>query len=174
MSTTQPAGHDYDGHVMRTPDEWCRIHQIQILDADGWRGRDAKDWNEPLTELDFMERANVCTQRSTAGDTQPAGEHAGEGNAATPVSIEIVGIAWTAAPGARFNDIRAALEAAYPAIRQQVAQEIAAALDAIPGTAYPEDVLPPDGTSTDCQSARVMRSAYPAAARIAREIGGVE
>lgn len=57
--------------------------------------------------------------------------------------------------------------------RQQVAEQIAAALEAVPGEVYSEDFFPADGTSVDCHSARVMRVAYPAAARIAREIGGV-
>lgn len=56
-------------------------------------------------------------------------------------------------------------------IRREVAEEIAQALDAIPATVYPEDIFPPDGTSVDAQSARVMRFAYPAAARIARDMG---
>lgn len=51
------------------------------------------------------------------------------------------------------------------------AQDIARALAAVPGEVYPEDVFPPDGTSVDCQSARVMRFAYPAAAHIALKIG---
>ena len=59
-------------------------------------------------------------------------------------------------------------------IRTQVAEEIAAALDAVPAEVYPEDVFPPDGTSIDCQSAKVMRFAYPAAAGLAREIGSRE
>lgn len=54
--------------------------------------------------------------------------------------------------------------------RKEAAEEIAAALEAVPGEVYPEDVFPPDGTSIDCQSARVMRFAYPAAATLAREI----
>jgi hypothetical protein len=66
------------------------------------------------------------------------------------------------------------LTVVYNSIRQQVAEEIAAALDAVPAEVYPEDIFPPDGTSTDCHSARVMRFAYPAAANIAREIGSKE
>lgn len=100
---------------------------------------------------------------------------ADEGNApAPPISDEMVLAAANAVHAFRGTGhaaIRDALEAAYPAIRQRVAEEIAAALDAVPAEVYPEDIFPPDGTSTDCQSARVMRFAYPAAAKIAREIG---
>jgi hypothetical protein len=67
---------------------------------------------------------------------------------------------------------KAAYDALAPLIRQQVAEEIAVALEAVPNEVYPEDCFPPDGTSVDCHSARVMRVAYPAAAGIAREIGG--
>jgi hypothetical protein len=71
-------------------------------------------------------------------DTQPAGEHhtgsldlTGEGNAPEadlPISMEILGTAWAATTGCPIAEIRAALVAAYPAIRQQVAEEIAAAI----------------------------------------------
>ena len=65
---------------------------------------------------------------------------------------------------------KTAADLAYALGRKETAEEIAAALEAIPGEVYPEDVFPPDGTSVDCQSARVMRHAYPNAARIARDI----
>jgi hypothetical protein len=151
---------DYDGHVMRTPDEWCRIKQIQILDADGWRGVQAKAWNAPLTELDFEERAMVCTQRSVA--TQPAGEHhtgsldlTGEGNAPEhdgetcphpegPCTHDVVmpgvtGATLTLAaeafaglprPAGDYTVAQTILEASLPAIRQQVAEEIARGIEA--------------------------------------------
>lgn len=59
-------------------------------------------------------------------------------------------------------------------VKAEVSEEIATALETVPGEVYPEDFFPPDGTSVDCHSARVMRVAYPAAAHIAREIGGVQ
>lgn len=115
--------------------------------------------------------------------TQPAPERhvgtldlSGEGNApASEVSDETVQLGalgighvldWT-------RTARDCLEAAYPAIREQVAEEIAVALEAVPAEVYPDDIFPVDGTSVDCQSARVMRFAYPAAARMARDIGGL-
>lgn len=72
------------------------------------------------------------------------------------------------------SEFTVALEAAEPHLREQVAEEIAVALDAVPGLVYPEDIFTPDGTTVDAQSARVMRFAYPAAANLAREIGGVK
>jgi hypothetical protein len=178
--------YDYDGHIMRTPDEWCRIKGIQILDADGWRGHDAKDWSEPLTELDFEERALVCTQRNIAPQpaqlvesratgphhpiqaatgnallidgkvlsqipAQPAGERHTDRlpndidpqaiEAATKAHIEHAGWDWNdlgsdmldheAAKAVLLADMRVALRAAYPAIRQQVAEQIAARADQI-------------------------------------------
>lgn len=85
------------------------------------------------------------------GSTQPAIEHhvgtldlSGEGNrAASMVSDEAIALAAQAfyggaylVPDSEMNDLlkqgaRAALEAAYPAIREQVAEEIAAKADAI-------------------------------------------
>lgn len=63
-----------------------------------------------------------------------------------------------------------ASKVAYALGRKDAGEEIALALEAIPATVYPEDIFPPDGTSVDAQSAKVMRFAYPAAARIAREV----
>ncbi|HEY3559635.1 MAG TPA: hypothetical protein VGL05_19335 [Kribbella sp.] len=256
---------------LRTPTEWAKLEDCLILDADGWNGRDAKPFDEPITQAEYERRRAISTCRFPASYDQaeidrlaakraaedaaglehryhvqrlnddsgkhtncryfvldpqhdqfarvalwhyataceptnaplardltawlnrvtpmdqdanphPAGEHhtgtlnlAGQGNPepASPISDEIVQIAEQAYEtfGAGMQD---ALEAAYPAIRQHVAEQIAAALDAVPAQAYPEDIFPPDGTSIDCQSARVMRFAYPAAANIAREIGGAE
>lgn len=80
--------------------------------------------------------------------TQPAGEHhtgtlnlTGEGNApASPISDEVVEVGYMAI-AAEYNtrtdtverlmrrDARNVLEAAYPTIRQQIAEEIAAAIE---------------------------------------------
>jgi hypothetical protein len=50
--------------VLKTPEEWCQIEGVQILDADGWRGRGGRDWNDPITRAEFQERLITCTQRS--------------------------------------------------------------------------------------------------------------
>lgn len=187
--------------ALKTPEEWCRIEGVQILDADGWRGRDGRDWNDPISLVEFKERLVVCTQRRialqespitgpqyprpqqpggvTIGDTsgpwltgalitatQPAGEQhtgslnlTGEGNevedetdprlpnnidplaveAATKAHVERGGWDWedlgndtSSHEGAKavlIADMRVALRAAYPAVRLQVAEEIAVALE---------------------------------------------
>lgn len=46
---------------MRPPQEWCWIQGVTILDPDGWRW-DGKDWDEPITEAEFTERASRSTQ----------------------------------------------------------------------------------------------------------------
>lgn len=82
--------------------------------------------------------------------TQPAGEQhtgnlnlTGQGNPDTPASpisdaiaqtaynahLEVTLRSWHVWYGHRLDPMRAALEAAYPAIRQHVAEQIAAALD---------------------------------------------
>lgn len=115
--------------------------------------------------------------------TQPAGEHhtgslnlTGEGNA--PDSLAALDDEICRTYGAIYapDNLAEILDkhgwSKTEETRQHVAEQIATALDAVPGEVYPEDIFPPDGTSIDCQSARVMRFAYPAAANIAREIGG--
>ena len=59
------------------------------------------------------------------------------------------------------------------AIRREVAEEIAQALEAML-LYYPEDIFPPDSTTPDAIAAKAMRHAYPYAARVAREIGSKE
>lgn len=47
--------------ILRTPEEWSEIFNVIILDPDGWRGSQYKDWNEPLTREEFSERLWVST-----------------------------------------------------------------------------------------------------------------
>lgn len=183
---------------LRSPAEWCHIERVEILDADGWRGRDGRDFSDPISLAEFRERLVVCTQRSiplqespitgrqyprpqqpggvTIGGTSgpwlagapidaslAAGEHhagalnlTGEGNeaedrlpnnidpaaveAAARAHIENAGWDWTnldqgdldhdATKAVLIADMRIALRAAYPAIRQQAAEEIAVAIEA--------------------------------------------
>lgn len=60
-----------DGSLF-TPDEWCRITGTRILDPDGWRGRNGRPWDEPITLTEFRERAGRCTQEMRA--YRPSGE----------------------------------------------------------------------------------------------------
>lgn len=48
---------------LRTPDEWCRIRGVHILDADGWRPPVAQAWDVPITENEFIRRAAISTIR---------------------------------------------------------------------------------------------------------------
>lgn len=42
------------------PHRWAWHHNMQILDPDGWRV-DGKDFHEPITEAEFLERVLICT-----------------------------------------------------------------------------------------------------------------
>lgn len=50
-----------DGSLF-SPDEWCRITGTRVLDPDGWRGRNGRPWDEPITLAEFRERASRSTQ----------------------------------------------------------------------------------------------------------------
>lgn len=143
--------------ALKTPEEWCQIEGVQILDADGWRGRDGRDWNDPISLAEFQERLVICTMRHVVKTPQPAGEQhtgslnlTGEGNEpGSPISDEMIEQAAKAAcefvyppkTHRAWEDVddfeqaswRATasvlLLAAYPAIRLQVAEEIAVALE---------------------------------------------
>lgn len=92
---------------------------------------------------------------------QPAGEH----HTPSPLTFnDILSRAASATPAARIGDIRIALEAAYPTIRQQVAEEIA--------------VLTEAGMHAKCASGHYATCdvchALKNVALRAREIGGAE
>jgi hypothetical protein len=70
-----------DGQVVwRTPDMWCEIYGLAVVDPDGWRGEGAPDWEQPLTLPDFASRFNRSTvagmteqqQRRFAADVKAA------------------------------------------------------------------------------------------------------
>jgi hypothetical protein len=46
----------------KTPDEWCAIKGVRILDPDGWRIEGAPAWDEPISEVEFDERLMFSTQ----------------------------------------------------------------------------------------------------------------
>ena len=48
---------------LKTPDEWSKLEGVEILDPDGWRGRNGRPWTDPITLAEFQERLIVCTQR---------------------------------------------------------------------------------------------------------------
>jgi len=55
---------------LKTPDEWCGIQGVQILDPDGWRGRHGRPWTDPISLAEFRERLATCTQRSTPAEPE--------------------------------------------------------------------------------------------------------
>lgn len=58
---------------LKTPTEWCRLEGVEILDADGWRGPDRRDFDDPITLAEFRARLATCTQRSLWTAAQPVG-----------------------------------------------------------------------------------------------------
>lgn len=47
--------------MLKTPDEWCRIKDIFIMDPDGWRKAGDPSWETPIAEDDFMTRMSIST-----------------------------------------------------------------------------------------------------------------
>lgn len=43
-----------------TPEEWCKLKNIQIMDPDGWRV-DSASFTKPITEKEFNERLAYST-----------------------------------------------------------------------------------------------------------------
>lgn len=46
---------------VKTPAEWAKDAGFQILSADGWRGKDSKDFDEPISKDEFLKRFNAST-----------------------------------------------------------------------------------------------------------------
>lgn len=47
---------------VRTPDEWCELTGIQIMDPDGWdRKNYFVSWNTPITREEFIKKAWMST-----------------------------------------------------------------------------------------------------------------
>jgi hypothetical protein len=53
-----------------TPDEWCARYGLEIADPDGWRGRDAPPWDQPIGLVEFAERYAQCTARDVTADRE--------------------------------------------------------------------------------------------------------
>lgn len=47
-----------------TPEEWCKLKNVEIIDPDGWRV-DNKPFSELITEREFNTRIGTSTIRST-------------------------------------------------------------------------------------------------------------
>lgn len=48
------------------PEQWCERYGVNIIDPDGWRSKDAPDWTDPITLVEFYQRATQCTVRNVA------------------------------------------------------------------------------------------------------------
>lgn len=60
-------------NLLLTPDEWCRVYGVIVLDPDGWRGPvDPKPWDEPVSVVEFHRRA--VYGNSTCDFANPAWE----------------------------------------------------------------------------------------------------
>lgn len=49
--------------ILRKPSEWAALDHIQILDPDGWRSPNEKDFDIPISEEEWHERSMRCTIR---------------------------------------------------------------------------------------------------------------
>lgn len=81
--------------LLLTPDEWCRREGIEILDADGWQGKNGRPWTDAIPRTEFLRRAVTSTQRFRM-------EHQSEGTAGEAASPLIGGSA--VAPPAASGD----------------------------------------------------------------------
>jgi hypothetical protein len=53
--------------TVHTPEVWCDLLDVFILDADGWdRKNFTESWNTPITRHEFIERFQRCTIRLDA------------------------------------------------------------------------------------------------------------
>jgi hypothetical protein len=73
IRSARPENHEYPGQPgdrLRTPTEWANLEDCLILDADGWRGRDAKPFDEPITQAEYERRRVASTCRFPASYNQ--------------------------------------------------------------------------------------------------------
>ena len=56
-------GTDANGDDLKTPDAWlAELHPgTQVLDPDGWRGKNGRPWSDPITRDEFQHRFALCT-----------------------------------------------------------------------------------------------------------------
>lgn len=52
---------DITSATLRTPAEWSVLDRVIIHGADGWRGRDAKPFTEPITHTEFLRRMSISS-----------------------------------------------------------------------------------------------------------------
>ncbi len=47
--------------ILRKPSEWATLDNIRILDPDGWRSPNEKDFEIPISREEWYERSRRCT-----------------------------------------------------------------------------------------------------------------
>jgi hypothetical protein len=47
--------------VVQKPSEWAKEQRIVIIDPDGWRGKDGRDFEDPISEAEFERRKMIST-----------------------------------------------------------------------------------------------------------------
>lgn len=52
---------DITSTTLKTPAEWSVLDRVIIHGADGWRGRDAKPFTEPITYTEFLRRMSTSS-----------------------------------------------------------------------------------------------------------------
>lgn len=56
--------------ILKTPREWERIYNLIIMDADGWRGKNGRSFDDPINEDEWSERMLVSTIMASADAQQ--------------------------------------------------------------------------------------------------------
>lgn len=46
---------------LKTPTEWAALSGIRIIDIDGWRSPEEKDFSLPVTKEEYDQRVIRCT-----------------------------------------------------------------------------------------------------------------
>lgn len=54
---------EIDGEILKTPEDWIAelCPDVHIVDPDGWRGKDAPAFDEPISKEEFLGRLLRCT-----------------------------------------------------------------------------------------------------------------
>ena len=55
--------------LILTPDEWSAVLGVRVVDPDGWRGHNGRDWTDPISLREFVKRCWPSTVGSEDGST---------------------------------------------------------------------------------------------------------
>lgn len=64
-----------DKRITMTPDEWCTLLGVRVIDGDGWRDNSGRKWFDPITREEFLERFKRSTTTVTDAPTFYAWKH---------------------------------------------------------------------------------------------------